>query len=120
MPPDLPDGGGDPGRQGVHGDLAAVDFGESVVAPWSSGESGSCPQWVDSVDTSEGGLVVTTTIGHEDACTDDHPAYRSVVVLEREDVPARVVVDNAIATVREEGRDARDLPVRVTDFGERG
>lgn len=88
VPASLPERGGTPDEPGVYRSLDDLDPAEEVVALWSSGESGSCSQWVDAVNL-EGELVVvtTTTGGGLRDCTSDYVAYRSVLALDRDDVP---------------------------------
>ena len=86
----LPTREGDPAQEGVYGDLADVDFTEEVVALWSSGESGSCPGWVSDVTTRAGGDVVVTRaedLQGGNGCTADYNPYRTVIVIDRENLP---------------------------------
>ncbi len=86
VPEDLPERSGLPVAAGVYGDLADVDLDRSVVAVWSSGESGSCPGWIADV-TLRDGTVVVRRAQQGDECTADFNPYRLVLVLPRSDVP---------------------------------
>lgn len=68
---DLPVRTGEPREPGVYGDVGSVDFDEQVVALFSSGQSGSCPTWVQGVETAADGTVALTTARDVGACTDD-------------------------------------------------
>lgn len=86
VPAGLAAADGVPGGTGVYGDLADVDLATSVVALWSSGQSGSCPEWVREVRMVDG--VVTVDRAQDgDVCTADYNPYRLVLVLDRRDVP---------------------------------
>lgn len=76
-----------PADPGVYGDLDQVDFDQQAVVVWSSGESGSCPEWLADVDHADG----TITVEREAAggmCTDDYNPYRMVLVIDRERLPS--------------------------------
>lgn len=104
VPTDLPHHTGDPTDPGRYGDLADVDLETQVVALWSSGQSGSCPGWIDDVRTADDGAVTVRRAedsGPDGACTDDYRPYRLVVAVSRDDVPA-----------------AADLPIRDASIDE--
>lgn len=101
VPPGLPARGGDPTRPGVYGDLADVDFGEQAVAVWSGGQSGSCPGWLAQVRLAEATRVVVTEdldSGTGNACSSDRNVYRTVVVIERDQLPSEQSLASAHAT----------------------
>lgn len=89
VPGDLADGPeGEPWVDGRHGDLADVDLDTHVVAVYTAGRSGSCPEWVADVTTGADGVVVGTEVPTRGACTDDFNPYRTVVAVERDRLPA--------------------------------
>src|SRR5699024_12182889 len=81
----------DPLEQGVYGDLADVDLDRQVVGLVSTGQSGSCPGWVDGVQRRDGTVDVTLAedLLGGDGCNDDYNAYRVVIAIDRADVPPR-------------------------------
>ncbi|MBF5083081.1 hypothetical protein [Quadrisphaera sp. INWT6] len=101
VPPGLPARGGDPTRFGLYGDLADVDFGGQAVALWSGGQSGSCPGWLSQVRRAETSHVVVTEeldSGIGNACSRDRNVYRTVVVIERDQLPSESSLASAHAT----------------------
>ena len=90
VPDGLPDASGSPAVAGIYGDLADLDLTTQVLGVWSSGQSGSCPGWLGSVDTSDGEVAVVEVqdLQGGDGCTDDYNPYSQVVVLGRDQVPA--------------------------------
>ena len=89
VPDGLPAASGNPADAGIYGDLADVDLATHVLGLWSSGQSGSCPGWLGSVDIRDGevAIVEVEDLQGADACTSDFNAYSQVVVLERDQVP---------------------------------
>ncbi len=90
VPADLPAQQGDPLQFGVYGDLGSVDFTDHVVALWSSGQSTGCPRWASTIYRADGGEFVVeedVDTGGNDVCLDDRRVYRTVVVIERAQVP---------------------------------
>ena len=85
VPADLETADDDPAAYGIHGDLDQLDFDSQVVVSWTSGESGSCPEWI--VDIESADEVAVFTDAHEPMCTDDYRAYRAVLALDREALP---------------------------------
>lgn len=73
---------------GPGGALADVDFTTQVVGLWSSGESGTCPEWLDSIATNGAGEVRVGTWVDGSTCTADYRYYSEIVVLDRTDVPS--------------------------------
>lgn len=88
VPTDL-DAGPDrePWQDGRHGELADVDLDTHVLAVWSAGRSGSCPEWVREISTHDDGVVVTTAVPTAGGCTDDLNYYRTIIAVERELLP---------------------------------
>jgi hypothetical protein len=91
VPADLPEQTGDPADPGIYGSLDDVDFDRQVVAVWSSGESGTCPAWLDDVRVLDDGAVAFT-LGSAappgTACTMDYRPYRMVLALDRDAAPS--------------------------------
>ncbi len=89
VPDGLPTTSGAPTGFGIYGDVEDVDLADHVVGLWSSGQSGSCPGWLGSVDSNSGTvtLVQVEDLQGFDLCTDDYNAYSQVVVLNRGQVP---------------------------------
>ncbi|MBF5080953.1 hypothetical protein [Quadrisphaera sp. INWT6] len=101
VPPGLSAREGDPTRFGVYGDLADVDFGVQAVALWSGGQSGSCSGWLSQVRLAEASHVVVTEdfdSGIGNACSTDRNVYRTVVVVERDQLPSESSLESAHAT----------------------
>lgn len=71
--------------------LAQVDLSRQVVALYSSGESGSCPESVHDVGFNGGTVDITRAVdtGGGDGCTDDYNPYRVIIAIDRADVPTR-------------------------------
>ena len=80
-------GAGQAARDG----LGEVDLSRQVVALYSSGGSGSCPESVHDVDFDEVSVDITLAVdmGGGNGCTDDYNPYRVVIVIDRADVPTR-------------------------------
>lgn len=93
---------GEPWQDGRHGDLADVDLSTHVVAVYSAGRSGSCPEWVADVSTGGEGVTVGTEVPSRGACTDDFNPYRTVLAIERDLLPS---VDQ-LPTALDRGYDA--------------
>lgn len=88
VPEDLPEADGDPADPGVYGSLDDVGLGDQVVVVVSSGESGSCPAWVQGLTMTEGRLEVELGTVAAEACTDDFRPYRMVLAVDRDRLPA--------------------------------
>lgn len=101
IPAGLPAADGDPVQQGQYGDLAGVDFTAQAVAVWSSGQSGTCPGWLSTVRTDTDGEVLLTRdeSGGRSGCTDDYNTYRTLVVVDRSDLPEPSELASARGTV---------------------
>ncbi|MEX2627152.1 MAG: hypothetical protein WD225_09715 [Ilumatobacteraceae bacterium] len=87
VPDDLPQADGDPAEPGVYGSLDEVDFDAQSVVVVSSGESGSCPAWVEELSTAEGRFEVRLATVAAEACTDDFRPYRMVLAVDRGRLP---------------------------------
>lgn len=83
---------------GMYGDLDDVDFERQAMVVWSSGESGSCPDWLIDLHTTEDGTVeVVVESGRwipepsdpnvAYVCTDDYNYYRTVLAVDRDRLP---------------------------------
>ncbi len=91
VPADLPVADGDPADPGVYRPLAAdVDLDRSTLVVYSSGQSSSCPGWVDDLSFTEGRIEValTTTAGPGQPCTDDFQPYRLVLAVDSDVLPS--------------------------------
>lgn len=77
-----------PAEPGVYGDLGQVDFDRQAVVVWSSGESGSCPEWLTAIDTRQGTISIELDATAE-TCTSDYNPYRVVAAVDRDRIPAR-------------------------------
>ncbi len=77
----------EPWEDGRHGELADIDLDTHVVAVWSAGRSGSCPEWVNEVTTADDGVVISTAVPTAGGCTDDFNPYRTIIAVERDRLP---------------------------------
>jgi outer membrane protein assembly factor BamB len=100
-----------PSAPGVYGLIDDVDFDRQVVVVWSSGESGSCPEYVASIDTSGRDIRVRTDGGFG-VCTSDYNPYRMVVAVDRDRLPAQEELETARLT------DVPDGEVRTYSSGD--
>lgn len=99
---DLPVVEGPPIEPGVYGELADVDFGMYVVGLYSSGQSGSCPEWIEDIHLGPDGRVrITTATAGEGDCTADYNTYRAMVVFDRDEVPPRRSLNSASGVVND-------------------
>lgn len=98
VPQALPQADGPPAGPGVYGSLADVDLHQQLVAVVSSGESGTCPTWVEGLSTTDSRLAVQLATVGDQACTDDFRPYRLVLAVDRDLLPT-----------------AEDLPVERVD-----
>lgn len=124
VPADLPTATGDPADPGVYRPLAAdVDLERYTLVVYSSGQSSSCPAWVDDLSFTEGRIevILATTAGPGEPCTDDFQPYRLVLAVDPGVLPSRaelpveridVVSDNLIDVA---GRAVAYPANRVTD-----
>lgn len=90
VPDDLPERGGQPAEPGRYGDFAQVDFDRQALVVWHAGQSGTCPAWLDDVNTDAAGDVhveIDTTAEEGEFCTDDYRGYRMVLAVDRDRLP---------------------------------
>ena len=83
-----------PAEPGRYATLDDVDFDRQVVVVWSTGESGSCPEWITDITTVQNEVRVATDATAE-VCTSDYNPYRMLVAVDRDRVPAAGDVDRA-------------------------
>ena len=90
VPTTLTEADGDPADPGVYETLEAVDLDRQAVVVFSSGESGTCPAWVRSLSTTGGRVevVLASTAGEGQACTDDFRPYRLVLAVDLDRLPS--------------------------------
>ncbi|MTV27695.1 hypothetical protein FTX61_20085 [Nitriliruptoraceae bacterium ZYF776] len=88
VPDDLPPGDGDPSADALHAGLDTVDWDAEVVAVYTGGRSGSCPVWIADVRVEGGGVTAEEASPVQGACTDDYNSFRTVLVIDRDRVPA--------------------------------
>lgn len=75
-----------PAEPGRYGGLDEVDLERQAVVVWSSGESGSCPEWLVDIETVDDRVRVQTD-ATADVCTADYNPYRLVVAVDRAALP---------------------------------
>jgi hypothetical protein len=108
VPGDSPERSGEPREPGVYGDLDDVDFAEQVLVVYSSGQSGACPGWLADMSVQDGTVELAEDRHMPgNACTDDYNAYRLVLSVDRDRVPAED--DLPTEQVRVDGRDIAGL-----------
>lgn len=74
-----------------------IDYSSQALVVWSAGESGSCPETLEGITTSESGVVVNLSQpGPEESCTEDFNRYRVVAVVNLDSVPGPEDVSDAI------------------------
>lgn len=108
VPDDLPTGVDDVAEDGLHAGLDTVDWDREVLVVWSGGRSGSCPVWVEDLRTEDDSIVVATASPSQGACTMDFVAYRAVLAVDRDRVPA--VEDLPVPVAPREGIEAVAYP----------
>lgn len=112
VPADLVERSGEPREAGRYGSLDDVDFEEQVLVVFSGGQSGACPSWLSDLAV-DGGTVEMSRGEHVpgDGCTDDYNAYRLVLAVDREKLPAsdRLPTEDVLV-------DGRDLAGLVTAY----
>lgn len=91
VPDTLPGRTGVPDKPGVYRELSEVNFDEYALVVWSSGESGTCPEWIADLYTTDDGTVAvelgaTSSTG---VCTRDYRAYRMMLAVDRDRLPDR-------------------------------
>ena len=112
VPERLPQRSGEPREAGRYGSFADVDLEEQVLVVYSSGQSGSCPGWLADLSVEEG-IVLLEREEHAPgmACTDDYNAYRVVLAVDRDKVPAADELPTERALI-----DDLELSVLVTAY----
>lgn len=77
----------EPGR---HGQLDDVDWDQQALVLWRSGESGSCPEALVDVATTDDGTVEVATdrdTGPGMVCQEDYNPYRMLLAIDRDRLP---------------------------------
>lgn len=87
VPDDLPAGDGDPWEDGLHADLGTVDWDREVIAVYTGGRSGSCPEWVTGVLVEAESVRLEMGSPSQGVCTSDYNGFRTVVAIDRGRVP---------------------------------
>jgi hypothetical protein len=95
VPASLSRGSGMPEQAGLYGSVDDVNFESQAVVVWSSGQSGSCPEWLSDVRTGDGRVEVETTVGAQVAgqadepiaCTSDYGTYGMILAVARDRLP---------------------------------
>jgi hypothetical protein len=104
VPADLVRRTGDPALPGLYGDLADIDFDREALVVYSSGQSGTCPEWLTGIELTEQGTVQLTTTSTPTLfgtptlfatgrgepvgiCTADRDEYRLVLAVDRDRLP---------------------------------
>ncbi|MFX0537056.1 hypothetical protein ACQBAT_07055 [Ornithinimicrobium sp. Y1847] len=120
VPSSLASGARLPDKPGLYGELRSVDLSTHVVALWSGGESGTCPEYVDRIALDRGSVVVTTARSSRfEQCTADYNGYRAVVSVPRKDLPDQDDVDSTPGLWREKGMSSGGQEIRLADFADR-
>jgi hypothetical protein len=88
VPADLPVGDGAPEQPGVYRDLADVDLDGRALVVFHSGQSSSCPVWVEAIATFDDRVEVELGREPAEACTDDFQTYRMVLAVDQDLLPA--------------------------------
>lgn len=86
VPDSLAEADGEPDQPGVYTHLDDVDLDEQVLVVLSSGESSTCPVWVDDITTVDDRVEVelARAADADQACTDDFQPYRLVLAVDRD------------------------------------
>ncbi len=89
VPDSLVEADGEPDQPGIYADLDDVDLDQKVVVVLSSGESSTCPVWVEDLSTVDDHLeVMLASVAPADqGCTDDYQPYRLVLAVDRDRLP---------------------------------
>jgi hypothetical protein len=95
---------------GLHADLSTVDWDREAIVVWSGGRSGSCPEWIVDVRVADGTVQVRTASPSQGACTSDYNAYRAVLAVERDRLPAPDDLPMPVNEGSPEGSEARSYP----------
>lgn len=105
VPGDLARGREEPDAEGRYGAFDDVDLDTHVLGLWSSGQSGSCPEWLSEVASVDEGVAVEVVVdrGPGGACTADFNPYRQVVAIPRDAVPDPDELPASLVTGPEDG-----------------
>jgi hypothetical protein len=87
VPEALPERSARPEDPGRYGGLDDIDFASHALVVWSSGQSGSCPEWLADVRTRDDGGIEVRTRQRGGACTDDYNRYRMVLAVSLSRLP---------------------------------
>ena len=112
VPAGLVERSGEPREAGRYGSLDDVDFEEQVLVVFSGGQSGGCPGWLGDVSADDGQVLLAERRHMPgNGCTDDYNAYRLVLAVDREKLPAadRLPTEDVLV-------DGRDLAGLVTAY----
>lgn len=89
VPADLVERSGEPREAGRYGSLDDVALDDQVLVVFSGGESGACPGWLGDVSVEDGEVHLEERRHMPgNGCTDDYNAYRLVLAVDRDKVPA--------------------------------
>lgn len=105
---------GKPLSPGVYGDLADVDLAEQVLGLYSSGQAGSCPEWVQDISTEDGTVAISTVedLQGGDGCTEDYNPYRVLIAIDQHDRPRQDELGSADVIIDEDA----NLSVTVGEY----
>ncbi len=105
VPGDLQPAHGNEGGHGLYGGLDELDIDEQALLVWSSGESGSCPGWLDEIDIADDGTVrLQRGQAGAGACTDDYNPYRMILAVDRQRLPEAAELPTTNVTGVPDGR----------------
>lgn len=88
VPTELPRGEGRPDEPGLYVPFEDIDLDTQALVVVSSGESGTCPAWVEDLRVLADRVEVDLGSVDELACTDDFNPYRLVLAVDRDRLPA--------------------------------
>ena len=103
VPDSLVEADGEPDQPGIYADLDVVDLDEQVVVVLSSGESSTCPVWVDDLSAIDERIEVmlASAADADQGCTDDYQPYRLVLAVDRDRLPVDALPIERIDTPSE-------------------
>ncbi len=117
VPAGLADGEGPPAEPGLYVPLEDVDLDTHALIVVSSGESGTCPAWVDDLRVLDGRVEVDLDTVDEQACTDDFNPYRLVLAMDRDLLPA--IDDLPISTIDVPSENLTDVAGEMVAYSAR-
>lgn len=88
VPTGLPEGDGRPAEPGIYVPFEDVDLDTHALVVVSSGESGTCPVWVEDLRFLDDRVEVDLDTAGGEACTDDFNPYRLVLAVDRDRLPS--------------------------------